>query len=302
MISGPVVAVAKKVSAFLDEHKVPHAIAGGMAVSVHGHPRMTADVDILVPSSALKSIQQLGKTTPVSGFLSGVSVSVDGIDVAFLFLGEGLDSDDIRSPDHFAGLPVVRVEALVLMKLGAGRAQDTADIVHLLKAGKVPIAGVEKRLSEEEREHFKQVIEMARLEKAGKTKEARRIFFALRRLDPRVAERFALDLFAMSNLRPSDTGVEGAIIWVSTGEFGGADAQDGPRMKVLPGTTLTPESRDKAVSVRLTPASGRGRQAARHDQEAGGRVREREPRHAPRLLERGTEHARDAGRAHPRVA
>ena len=123
-----------------------------------------------------------------------------------------------------------------------------------------------------------------------------------RRMTDLFARRFAGDLFAMSNLRPSDTGVEGAIIWVSTGEFGGADAQDGPRMKVLPGTTLTPESRDKAVSVRLTPASGRGRQAARHDQEAGGRVREREPRHAPRLLERGTEHARDAGRAHPRVA
>jgi len=46
MISGPVMGIAKKVSAFLDEHKVPHATAGGMAVSVHGHPRMTADVDI----------------------------------------------------------------------------------------------------------------------------------------------------------------------------------------------------------------------------------------------------------------
>jgi uncharacterized membrane protein len=75
----------------------------------------------------------------------------------------------------------VGVEALVLMKLGAGRTQDTADIVHLLKAGKVPIAGVEKRLSEENREDFKQVVEMAKLEKAGKTKQARRIFFTLRR-------------------------------------------------------------------------------------------------------------------------
>jgi hypothetical protein len=56
----------------------------------------------------------------------------------------------------------------------------------------------------------------------------------------------------MSNLRPSDTGVEGAVIWVSTGEFGGADAQHGPRIKIMPGTKLTPEARDKAVSVRLT--------------------------------------------------
>lgn len=67
MIPGNVLAVAKKVSAFLDEHKVPHAVAGGMAVSIHGHPRMTKDVDILVASSALTTIKLLGKTSAISG-------------------------------------------------------------------------------------------------------------------------------------------------------------------------------------------------------------------------------------------
>jgi hypothetical protein len=56
----------------------------------------------------------------------------------------------------------------------------------------------------------------------------------------------------MSNLHPSDTGVEGAIIWVSEGEFGGTGAQHGPRIKVFPGTKATPEARQKAVSVRVT--------------------------------------------------
>ena len=65
------------------------------------------------------------------------------------------------------------------------------------------------------------------------------------------ARRFAGDLFAMSNLRPSDTGVEGAIIWVSTGEFGGTDAEHGPRVMVVPGIKLTPGSH-RPVSVRLT--------------------------------------------------
>lgn len=181
MIPSAVLAVAKKVSMFLDKHKVPHAIAGGMAVSVHGHPRMTKDVDVLVPSSAMKAIKELGKTSPISGFLSGVSVKVDGIDVDFLFLGKGIGSNDITSAKNVAGLPIVGVEPLILMKLGAGRVQDRADIVHLVNAGKVPITAVEKRLSEDDREDFQQMVELAKAEKAGEMKKARRIFFSLRR-------------------------------------------------------------------------------------------------------------------------
>ncbi len=67
----------------------------------------------------------------------------------------------------------------------------------------------------------------------------------------RVAERYVRDMFAMSNLHPNDTGVGGVVIWVSVGEFGGADAQHGPRIKVAPGTKMTPESLNKAVSVTL---------------------------------------------------
>ena len=72
-------------------------------------------------------------------------------------------------------------------------------------------------------------------------------------LAKKVADRFSgMDLFAMSNLRPSDTGIEGTVIWVSEGEFSGVDSQHGPRIKVLPGTKVTPETRQNAVSVRIT--------------------------------------------------
>jgi hypothetical protein len=69
---------------------------------------------------------------------------------------------------------------------------------------------------------------------------------------PRVAERYAMDMFAMSNLRSTDTGVEGAVIWVSVGEFAGADLQHGPRIKVLQGNKITKDGLKDAVSVRLT--------------------------------------------------
>ncbi len=65
----------------------------------------------------------------------------------------------------------------------------------------------------------------------------------------RVATRF---IEAMSNLRPNTTGVQGAVIWISAGEFAGAEAQHGPRIKVVLGEKITTEGLDKSVSVRLT--------------------------------------------------
>lgn len=59
-------------------------------------------------------------------------------------------------------------------------------------------------------------------------------------------------LEAMSNLRPTTTGVEGAVIWISAGEFDDVDAQLGPRIKVVLGSKLTAEGLKRAASVRLT--------------------------------------------------
>jgi hypothetical protein len=40
---------ARTVAAALAHYDVPHLIAGGLAVQKHGYPRMTVDVDIVVP-------------------------------------------------------------------------------------------------------------------------------------------------------------------------------------------------------------------------------------------------------------
>jgi len=65
----------------------------------------------------------------------------------------------------------------------------------------------------------------------------------------RVATRY---LLAMSNLVPKRTGVSGAVIWVSAGEFAGKDGQHGPRVKVVLGNKITTDTLDDAVSVRLS--------------------------------------------------
>ena len=65
----------------------------------------------------------------------------------------------------------------------------------------------------------------------------------------KVASRFSL--FAMSNLRSTDTGVEGTIIWVSSGEFAGKDIQHGPRIKVVLGNKITDENLDESATVTI---------------------------------------------------
>src|SRR5437762_4220772 len=44
-----VVETARAVSSLLAEHGIPVLIAGGVAVQLHGYPRVTVDVDIVVP-------------------------------------------------------------------------------------------------------------------------------------------------------------------------------------------------------------------------------------------------------------
>lgn len=61
-----------------------------------------------------------------------------------------------------------------------------------------------------------------------------------------------IEILAMSNLTSSDTGVEDAVVWVSSGEFGGKDCQHGARIKVVLGSKITSDGLDNAATVTLT--------------------------------------------------
>ena len=60
------------------------------------------------------------------------------------------------------------------------------------------------------------------------------------------------DLFMMSCLRSTDTGVTSTVIWVSSGEPDDSGHHQGPRLWVLLGDSLLPESLTDAVCVKLT--------------------------------------------------
>jgi hypothetical protein len=61
-----------------------------------------------------------------------------------------------------------------------------------------------------------------------------------------------LDLEALSNLLPEDTGVVDAVLWISAGEFSSSDVEHGPRLQVVLGRGLTVEGIANSVSVTLT--------------------------------------------------
>ena len=52
----------------LAKHKIEYALCGGLAVVVHGHPRMTKDIDLLIRDEDLarvsEAIKEKGFTIP----------------------------------------------------------------------------------------------------------------------------------------------------------------------------------------------------------------------------------------------
>jgi hypothetical protein len=139
VVSGQLLARAADVSKVLRELGVPHALIGGLAVGVHGHPRGTKDVDFLVGAEAfdstepfliyrdeLKNLVQVGETDIMS------------VPPKYPVLGNELRvSDDI---------PVISLAGLVLMKLDASRARDKDDVRRLLEQDPGKIAEVRDHL------------------------------------------------------------------------------------------------------------------------------------------------------------
>jgi hypothetical protein len=182
MVPDPVKAAAKKVSAFLKAKGVKHALIGGMGVSAYSPPRTTADVDFLIPEADSGVAYELGEDpTPVSGMhLQGLSVNVDGIDVDLMFLPEDLPDAVLGSGPTIDGMPVLPPEAMVLLKMKAGRAKDVGDVVEMLKAGgdKKAFLKYLKRYAPDIYEDFESTIMLAEYEAAG-AKDKRRASIGL---------------------------------------------------------------------------------------------------------------------------
>lgn len=121
---------AVRVSGKLAELGVPHALVGGLAVGLHGHPRATRDVDFIVGAEAFAT------TSPLLTFreeLSGLA-RWGVVDLIAALPDDPVLYNELAQSRR-GSVPVVGIEVLVVMKLRASRSQDLADVEALVRAG-----------------------------------------------------------------------------------------------------------------------------------------------------------------------
>jgi hypothetical protein len=140
----------RKIIAKLDELGIPYAVAGGMALFLHGFRRFTEDVDILVTRDGLEEIHRrlegLGYLPPFTGS-KHLRDMENGVRIEFLVAGE-FPGDGKPKPVAFPdpaqvrvvadGIPCVNLPSLVELKLASGmtnpgRLKDLADAQELIR-------------------------------------------------------------------------------------------------------------------------------------------------------------------------
>jgi hypothetical protein len=147
IVAPQIIDAAQRASRSLLEAGIPHALAGGLAVGAHGYPRTTDDVDFLVGDEAFVKHE--------GGFvtLKLPLIAIGKVRVDFVSIDESKDEERQLRPameqaPRSEGVPIVPLPALVYMKLKAGRQKDTADLVELLKLGRVDLEALDQYLAE----------------------------------------------------------------------------------------------------------------------------------------------------------
>jgi hypothetical protein len=133
-----------------DKQKIDYAVCGGIALGIHGMPRFTVDIDILIRAddaeNALKAAEMLGfqiRARPMS-FSRGATEmrrisKIDPVDGETLILDyllvtpaiEDVWRTRISLPWHGGHVNVVSREGLITLKLLRSSEQDLLDIKNL---------------------------------------------------------------------------------------------------------------------------------------------------------------------------
>jgi hypothetical protein len=133
----------KKAVSVLAQWDIPHYVCGGLCVQERGYPRLTVDVDLVVPNVQLTvwRLQQSGLFRAVPGTYSKVKDKETGVEIDLLWGGSTKSTGHISAPmpTTVSDEPTyLGLNELIEMKLSAGRAKDVADVVELIKANNPP--------------------------------------------------------------------------------------------------------------------------------------------------------------------
>jgi hypothetical protein len=143
---------ARTAVSILADHDIPHLIVGGIAVQEHGYPRVTIDVDIVVPD-VLEAVEWLtasltGPFYRVPEVHDRVEDRRNGVFIDLLPAGKVLQRGcKIPFPEPKAvaeKLQIISLEELISLKLDswAGspnrRHKDKTDVIELIVRRKLP--------------------------------------------------------------------------------------------------------------------------------------------------------------------
>ena len=158
---------ARAAVAVLAHFDIPHLIVGGLAVQEHGYPRLTLDVDIVVPD-ILEAVEFLtsdlsGPFFRVAGCEDRVEDRRTGVKIDLLPAGKVLQRGSkvpFPQPGEASDAPqFVSLPELISLKLDSwfgsplNRLKDKADVAELIKRRNLPrdlaVAPVVRPLYEE---------------------------------------------------------------------------------------------------------------------------------------------------------
>jgi hypothetical protein len=145
----------KKVAHRLEELGIPYAVAGAMAMFLHGYERFTVDVDILVTREGLKKLHEelegRGFLPPFEGS-KNLRDTDSGVKIDFMVAGD-YPGDGKPKPVAFPdpnmastvkdGIRLLTLPRLVELKLASGmtnpgRVKDLGDAQELMRALALP--------------------------------------------------------------------------------------------------------------------------------------------------------------------
>lgn len=156
MGDGEVHKAMRKLAALLEQDGIPYAIAGAMALNVHGYRRVTTDVDVLLTREGLAAFKArhlgLGFVERFAGS-KGMRDTEHNVGVDVLISGEYPGDGKpkpIRFPDpsvgvDASGVRVVPLTTLLELKLASGlsaehRGKDLVDVQELIRLADLPLA------------------------------------------------------------------------------------------------------------------------------------------------------------------
>ena len=147
-----VYAELKKIINALTENNVEYAVCGGWAMAIHGVPRATIDIDLLISADSLEKVFEIAKLNEY--WLEGLPMSFHNGQIEIrriskiddetgfvltldllLVTPEIIDvwQNRLIKPLENGSVSVVSREGLVKLKTLSGRTQDKADIEKLME-------------------------------------------------------------------------------------------------------------------------------------------------------------------------